>query len=312
MELRHLRYFTAVAEELNFRRAATRLNMTQPSLSAQIRQLEDLVGAQLLERDTHRVSLTPAGARFLEDSRRILRDAGDSIRTASRIARGETGQLAIGFVASLGHGLFPRVLRAFRKRFPDVDLRLSEMDTTQQIEALAAHRLDLGFIGLGLPKDTATDLELALVAKEKLVAAIPEDHRLATHSRTGRHPAAIRLRSLAGERLLLTARQNAPIYNPWIVTLCQQAGFHPHDVQEAGQPVTVLNYVAAGLGVTILPAQFSRVPTAGVRFAPLTRPSPVYSYYVAWRRENSGSALQNFINSALRTAGKASRARAAR
>jgi DNA-binding transcriptional LysR family regulator len=299
MELRHLRYFVAVAEELNFRRAATRMNVTQPSLSTQIRQLEEDVGARLLQRNTHRVSLTPAGVSFLEDSRRLLGDAESSARNAMRISRGEAGQLSIGFVASLGHGLFPRVLRAYRKEFPDVALSLTEMDTTQQIEALASRRLHLGFIGLGLPRETS-DLELKLVAKEKLVAVLPEYHPLAG---TERRPAAsLRLRALAGEKLLLSARQNAPIYNPWIITLCQQAGFQPHDVQELGQPVTVLNYVSAGLGFTILPAQFSKLPTFGVRFIPLREPVPVYRYYVAWSVKNTHSALQHFIKIAYDTA----------
>lgn len=299
MELRHLRYFVAVAEELNFRRAAARMNVTQPSLSTQIRQLEEDVGARLLQRDTHRVSLTPAGLSFLEDCRRLLRDAGDSARNALRISRGEAGQLSIGFVPSLGHGLFPRVLRAYRKRFPNVALSLSEMDTGQQIEALASRRLHLGFIGLGLPRETS-DLELTLVAEEKLVVVLPEDHPLTRQGRS--RAASVRLRALAGERLLLSARQNAPIYNPWIVTLCQQAGFQPHDVQEMGQPVTVLNYVAAGLGFTILPAQFGRLQTFGVRFIPLREPTPVYRYYVAWSPGNTHSALHHFIKIACDTA----------
>jgi len=291
MELRHLRYFQAVAEELNFRRAAERMNVTQPSLSTQIRQLEEEMDARLLDRNTHRVSLTPAGRHFLEDCRRILRDAGEASINARRISHGEAGQLSIGFVASLGHGLLPRVLNAYRKRFPDVGLSLTEMDTTQQIEALASRRLDLGFIGLGLPAEHS-DLRLTLVAQEKLLVVIPQEHPLA---RRGRKIAkSIGLGALMGEKLLLSARQSAPIYNPWIIALCQQAGFQPHDVQEIGQPVAVLNYVAAGLGVTILPAQFSRLSTVGVRFVPLTAPAPVYRYFAAWRPENQHPALDHF------------------
>lgn len=302
MELRHLRYFEAVAEELNFRRAAQRLNVTQPSLSMQIRQLEEEMEARLLERDTHRVSLTPAGRHFLEDCRRILRDAADSTRNAQRISRGETGQLSIGFVASLGHGLLPRVLSAYRKKFPGVELRLTEMDTTQQIEALIARRLDLGFVGLGLPAESS-DLQLTLVAEEKLVAVLPQDHPLA--QRGGRPAKSIRLRALSGEKFLLSARQNAPIYNPWIIALCQQAGFQPHEVQELGQPVTVLNYVAAGLGVTVLPAQFSRFSTVGVSFVPLTAPAPTYRYYAAWSPKNQHSALHHFVEIAREKAREA-------
>lgn len=292
MELRHLRYFIAVAEELNFRRAAARLNIAQPSLSTQVRQLEETVGAQLLERNTHGVSLTPAGSRLLDDGRRLLRDADASVRSARRVARGEEGQLSIGFVASLGHGLFPSVLRAYRKKFPNIELSLAEMDTTHQIEALLARRLHLGFIGLGLPRETS-DLKLQPIAEEKLVLAMPSDHPLCEGTRGKAKP--LRLRTLAGEKLLLTARQNAPIYNPWVLALCQREGFHPSEVQEIGQHVTVLNYIAAGLGVTILPAQFSRLQTVGVRFMPLAGAVPSYRYHVAWSPRNEHTALHHLI-----------------
>ena len=289
MELRHARYFVAVAEELNFRRAAERLHLAQPSLSTQIRLLEEDVGAKLLERDSHKVELTPAGRSFLEGCRRLLQDADDFSRTARRIARGESGPLSIGFVPSLAHGLLPSVLRLFRKRFPDVQLFLSEMDSTAQIEQIASHRIDLGFIGLGLPKDIP-ELEIVPVAEERLVAAISQDHPLAHKSRK-----AIPLKALATERFLLGSRVSAPVFNPWIIVLCQQAGFQPLVVQESGQPITVLNYVAAGLGVTILPAQFSRLVTAGVCFIPLARPTPGYRYCAARLRNNRNPALAHFI-----------------
>lgn len=302
MELRHLRYFLAVAEELSFRRAAERLHLTQPSLSEQIRQLEAEIGARLLDRDTHRVSLTPAGRNFMDNARRILHEAEDAGRMARRIAQGEAGQFSIGFVASLGHGLLPGILRAYREKYPDVELRLTEMDTTQQIEALHAHQLDLGFVGLGLASKEITDLELATIREERLVAVLPQDHPLIAHGRHGTKP--LPLSALAKERFLLGSRQNAPVYNPWLIVLCQQAGFQPHVVQEIGQPVTVLNYVAAGLGITILPAQFSRLSTVGVSFIPLARPVPRYRYCAAWSPKNKHSALVHFIEIAKQVARK--------
>ncbi len=292
MELRHLRYFAAVAEELNFRRAAERLHLTQPSLSAQIRALEEEIGVRLLDRDTHRVSLNPAGVRFYEDARRILRDAEESVRNARRLARGEAGELSVGFVASLGHGLLPRVLRRYRKRFPEVHLRLVEMDTTQQIEALNARRIDLGFIGLGLTYE-ASDLRLATVAEEQLAAVLPQGHPLSRRSRG--KAKSLPLKALAEEPLLLAKRSSAPLYNPWLLVLCHQAGFHPHSVQEAGKPVTVLNYVAAGLGVSILPGQYRRAATEGVVFIPLEPPVPKYRYCAAWLPKNENPALHHFV-----------------
>ena len=289
MELRHARYFVTVSEELNFRRAAERLHLAQPSLSTQIRLLEEDVGVQLLERDSHKVELTPAGRSFLEGCRRLLQDAEDCGRTARRIARGESIPLSLGFVPSLAHGFLPRVLRLFRQRFPDMQLFLTEMDSTAQIEQIAGHRIDLGFIGLGLPKDIP-ELEIVAVAEERLVAAIPQDHPLAHKSRK-----AIPLKALANERFLLGSRVNAPVFNPWIIVLCQQAGFQPHVVQESGQPITVLNYVAAGLGVTIVPEQFSRLVTAGLRFIPLARPTPRYRYCAARMRNNRNPVVEYFI-----------------
>lgn len=297
MELRHIRYFVAVAEELSFRRAAERINVTQPSLSEQIRQLEAEIGARLLDRDTHHVALTPAGRNFLESCRRILREAEDGTRVARRLSKGEAGQLSIGFVASLGHGLLPGILRAYREKFPDVELRLAEMDTTPQIEALNARQLDLGFVGLGLPTEEISDLELVTIREEKLMAVLPQDHPLANKVR-----ATLPLSALAKEPFLFGARQTASFYNPWLIVLCQQAGFQPHVVQEVGQPVTVLNYVAAGLGVTILPAQFSRMSTVGVRFIPLARPAPSYRYCATWSQENKHSALGHFIEVARKVA----------
>jgi DNA-binding transcriptional LysR family regulator len=289
MELRHARYFVAVAEELNFRRAAERLHLAQPSLSTQIRRLEEDVGVQLLERDSHKVELTPAGRSFLEGCQRLLQDADNYTRTARRIARGESVPLSIGFVPSLAHGLLPSVLRRFRQQFPDVQLLLSEMDSTAQIEQIAGNRIDLGLIGLGLPKDIP-ELEIVLVAEERLVAAIPQDHSLAHKPRK-----SIPLKTLAAEHFLLGSRVNAPVFNPWIIVLCQQAGFQPHVVQESGQPMTVLNYVAAGLGVTILPEQFSRLVTSGVCFIPLARATPRYRYCAARMRNNRNPALAHFI-----------------
>lgn len=314
MELRHLRYFVAVAEELNFRRAAARLRLAQPPLSTQVRQLEEEIGTRLLERNSHRVSLTAAGQVFLENCRRILRDADDAACAARRAARGEVGRLAIGFVASLSQGVLPAVLRAYRQRYPRVELHLAEMDSSQQIEELAAGQLDLGFIGLGLPRETP-HLELAVVAEERLVAVLPQDHPLARADNgagNGRvHPgkgagSGLPLSALTSERFYLAARQNAPVFNPWLVVLCQQAGFQPNVVQEADRPATLLAYVAAGFGVTVLPEQYSRMGTTGVVFLPLAPPVPTYRYCAAWRPQTGGlhlPVLEHFIATAREVAG---------
>lgn len=294
MELRHIRYFVAVAEELNFRRAAARLRIAQPPLSTQVRQLEEEIGARLFDRNSHGVALTRAGEIFLEEARQILRSVEHARQVSARAAKGKTERLAVGFVTSLSYGLLPGVLRAYRRHYPEVVLSLSEMDTTQQVEALTTRRIDLGLIGLGLPKESP-DIELVTLVEKQLVAALPMDHPLAEACRKQRRQ-SLPLSKLRREAFYLADRGNAPIYNPWLVVLCQRAGFQPHIVHEADGPVALLSYVAAGLGVTILPEQFSQIATRDVYFIPLSRPVPKYRYCAAWRRgEGDVPALKRFV-----------------
>lgn len=288
MEFRHLRYFVTVAEELNFRRAARRLHISQPPLTSQVRQLEEEIGAKLLERDSHHVALTAAGSVFLESCRRLLRDAEAAADNARRAARGETGCLAIGFVPSLAYGVAPSLFRYYRQKFPKVNLALSEMDTSRQLTGLVARRLDIGLIGAGLPGEHP-ELDSVVIAEEPLMAALPEEHRLARRG-------TLSLRALAGEKLILTLRQNPTGYNPWLLQLCHKFGFEPSIAPETHRrTTTVLNYVAAGFGVAIVPAQFSRVPTAGVVFMPLARPVPPYCYCAAWRRHEPAPLVASFV-----------------
>ncbi len=303
VELRHLRAFVAVAERLHFRRAADALRVSQPALSSQIRTLEADVGARLLDRTTHQVALTAAGRRLLGDARRLLRAAEDAALAARRQAAGEIGEITLGFVPSLTYHLLPLLLRRFRQAMPEVELRLRELDTAQQIEALIGHQLDLGFIGLGLPRETE-DLQLALVGEEQLVAVLADDHPLLRRRRTH-----LTLRELAETPLYLAARESAPLFNPWIVVLCQQAGFQPRIAREEGQPATTISYAAAGLGATILPAQYARLQPPGVRFLPLARPAPRYRYFAAWAESHEHPARARFIELARATVSAARPAR---
>jgi DNA-binding transcriptional LysR family regulator len=291
MELRHLRYFVAVAEELNFRRAAERLHISQPPLTTQLQQLEEEIGVKLLERDSHHVALTAAGDVFLQSCRQLLRDADTAAQAARRAARGETGRLAIGFIASLAHGIVPTLLRDYRRRFPDVELILAEMDTSQQLEELRERRLDVGLMGAWLPLENA-ELESVVIAEEPLIAALPEDHSLAQRR-------SLQLAALAHEKFVLASQQNASGYNRWLIRICEKAGFKPQIARESyRRTTTVLNYVAAGFGVTIVPAQFSRVPTSGIVFVPLARRTPLYRYCAVWHHDGCSPVLERFITAA--------------
>ena len=299
MELRHLRYFVAAAEELSFHRAAERLHVSQPALSVQIRGLEDELGATLLDRDRHHVALTAAGKVFLDHARRLLRAADEAARAAGRAARGETGRLAIGFIAQLSYEWLPTVLRGFRKRYPDVEISLTELTPTRQIEELVDRRLDLGIIGLGLPHPH-DELEVAVMSRERLIVALPLEHPLATRR-------TVALKELAREKFIFTARHDAPAYSPWLLALCQRAGFEPEIALETDRSPSALNYVAAGFGVAIFPAQIGRLAMPLVRFVPLDKSTPEYQLCVAWRKDNRSPALERFLATARQAVGAVGR-----
>ena len=200
MELRHLRYFVVVAEELHFRRAAERLHMSQPPLSQQIRALEEEVGATLLLRNQRQVELTAAGAAFLERAREILTLVEDAALEARRVQRGEVGRLAIGFVGSAMYSFVPELLRAFREQFPDVVLRLQELGTSEQLRQLENGRLDVGFMRLPVLRP---ELRVETVCEEPVIAALPDLHPLAAKRR-------LSLEDLEGQPLVLLTRSGAP------------------------------------------------------------------------------------------------------
>src|SRR3954453_15892050 len=203
MELRHLRYFVAVAEELHFGRAARRLQLAQPPLSRQIQGLEQELGVRLLERTKRHVELTPAGKVFLEHARKLLTEADHAVAAARRAARGEIGRLAIGFVGAATYSALPELLRVFHTRFPDVELVLYEMTSAHQHDALREGRIEVGFVRPAIPDDT---LARRVARGEPLVAALPAGHRLA------RRDEPIPLSDLAGEPFILFPRDPRPSF----------------------------------------------------------------------------------------------------
>jgi DNA-binding transcriptional LysR family regulator len=287
MELRHLRTFQAVAEELNFSRAAKKLHVAQPALSRTIADLEAEMEVRLLDRDTHGVALTDAGRLFLGRVRQILDDTREAVRQAQRRARGETGDLRIGFIGTLSQSLLPRLLQVYRAQYPSVDLVLSELGPTQQRERILSGHLDCGFIGLAVDSPDP-EMESLIVAEDALVAAIPDRHPLAERS-------AIRLADLRNEVFYLTSQANAPVFNPWLIALCEKAGFTPQIARETDRAATVLNYIAAGFGISLFPSRIAAFVTPGVRFLPLKGRLPKYQYKFAWSRHSSNPALAEFV-----------------
>jgi DNA-binding transcriptional LysR family regulator len=287
MEFRHLRYFVAVAEELSFTRAAAVLHVAQSAVSAQIRLLEDSIGVTLLERSSRHVELTGAGRSFLQGAKKLIFDLEELTRQTRRIGRAETGHLAIGFIGAQSHEWMPIVLRRFRQKYPDVEVILTEMVPSMQLEALSTHRLDLGVVG-AIDGKAPPGLQVECIAEEEPLVGVPSDHVLANLP-------FVRLVQLKGEGFILTSRENAPSYRSWLARLCQRAGFTPRVVQEVDRARTAVQYVAAGFGISIFGEHICRQPAPGVKFLHLRPAAQKIRYGVAWRKEPSEPLVHRFI-----------------
>ena len=254
MELRHLRYFVTLAEELHFGRAAERLHIAQPPLSQQIRQLEKELGFELFHRTKRNVQLTEAGVVFLDEVQQILRQLQQAIQVGQQTSRGELGELVVGFVSSAAYNILPTILRTFRNCAPGVSLELHELTTDQQLEWLRTGRIDVGFVRPPVEENT---FSWEIIFQESLIVALPESHLLANQS-------YVCLPSLANEPFILFPRILAPGLYDLIISLCQQAGFSPSVSQQAIQMQTIISLVAAEIGVAIVPASLQNLQRTGV------------------------------------------------
>ena len=295
MELRHLRYFIAVAEELHFGRAAERLGISQPPLSQQIQALEEEISARLFERTNRRVELTDAGRLFLDESRQVLAQVDKAVLLARRAHLGELGELKIGFTSSAPFtSTIPSSIHAFRKAYPDVHLDLQEMSSRQVLKALLEESLQVGVIRpLALP-DAVHWVELF---REPLVAVLRADHPLAAGSEDG-----LAIAALAEEPFVFFPRSYGTGLYDQVIALTRQAGFSPRIAQEASEAMTIIGLVSAGLGVSILPASFRRTRVDGVVYRTLSDPEATTAVWLV-RRQNEGSPLAlSFIDLVTREA----------
>ncbi|MDJ0702623.1 MAG: LysR substrate-binding domain-containing protein [Leptolyngbyaceae cyanobacterium MO_188.B28] len=285
MELHSLRYFVAVAEELHFGRAATRLHITQPALSRQIRGLEAELGIELLKRTKRTVELTEAGATFLVEVRKALQQVESAIHMAQRVARGEIGALRIAFTASAMHTVLPKILKQFRDRYPKVTLEMTELCTLDQVDALRTEIVDVGFLH---PPIEAPFLKLYALQGEKLIVALPQTHPLARQQH-------LSLKALAAESFILHPRYEGPILYDQIVTLCRNAGFEPDIVHEAVKNQTRVGLVAAGLGVAFVPESLQSSGLTGVAYCTLVGESPDLQLAAAWRQQGGSPVAEGFL-----------------
>jgi DNA-binding transcriptional LysR family regulator len=292
MELRHLRYFVAVAEELHFTRAAERLGMKQPPLSLQIRRLEEELGTSLFHRLTRGVELTETGTLLLDEARRIL-DQVERIKAGVQSrARGETGCIHLGFAgATCFQPLVPRIIRTYRERYPGVLVSPEGRNTPLLVAGLRSGEIDVAFVRP--PLSDGEGLAVEALVEEPMVIALPESHPRAGERYTP-------LAALAEETLILFPRPIGPGLHDAIIASCQRAGFSPKLGQEAPQISTTVHMVAAGFGVSIVPHSIAQIHLAGVAYIGIEGDAPRAPISVAYRRDDRSTIVRNFVASVRR------------
>ncbi|MGI4856696.1 MAG: LysR family transcriptional regulator [Janthinobacterium lividum] len=287
MELRHLRYFLAVAQEASFTRAASRLGLGQPPLSQQIKQLEQELGVRLFRRTSHGVVLSDAGRAFEPEAQRVLDDTQRAMRAAQRAGRGETGILRVGFTGSAAfNAVVPDSIRRFRTAYPKVELTLEEATTAHLLQSLQESRLDAAFIRPGA--SLTAELDLHPLPDEAMKIVVPSDHPLACRARAA-------LAELTNEPFVLFPREIGLSIRETVLEACVAAGFTPRLGQEAPQISSVINLVAAALGVSIVPAAIAKVRVDGVRYLDIIGDAPRARLAVATRSGGAEATVVNFL-----------------
>ncbi|MBK5441143.1 LysR family transcriptional regulator [Pseudomonas sp. TH32] len=288
MELRHLRYFIAVAEELHFGRAAQVLGISQPPLSQQIQALEQEIGARLFERTNRRVELSEAGRLFLQEARLVLAQVDKAADVARRAQLGELGELKIGFTSSAPfNSSIPQAIFAFRQAFPAVHLNLQEMSSTEVAESLVDESIQ---VGLMRPLPLPDSLSVVELMREPLVAVLNAGHPLVEGSERGLH-----LAQLAEEPFVFFPRTYGSGLYAQLLNLARDAGFSPHFAQEAGEAMTIIGLVAAGLGVSVLPASYQRIRIDGVVYRTLLDQEAVTAVWLVQRKGQQTPMAKAFV-----------------
>jgi DNA-binding transcriptional LysR family regulator len=287
MELRHLRYFVMVAEELHFGRAAQRLHITQQPLSRQIQSLEEELGVQLLHRTKRTVRLTELGQLFLVEARKILTQTEQAVQLVQQINRGDRGHLTVGFTGPALNTVLPEVVRQFREYYPNVRLTLQRMLTHEQVDSLKSGSIDVGLLHAPIEDDA---LVLQTIHRESLVVMLPSTHSLAI---APLEPLSIA--QLANEPFILFPRYVWIDLYDEIISFCRQAGFSPNIVQEALPQETIVELVEIGIGVTLIHASAQRIAQVGVVCRPSIEHAPQIEVAIAWHAEASNPILPKFV-----------------
>jgi DNA-binding transcriptional LysR family regulator len=290
LELRQLRYFVTVAEELHFGKAALRLHMTQPPLSQTIQALEELLGAALFERNRRGVTLTAAGAALLPEARRMLAQAQELPQLAQRAAAGEVGRLSLAFVSSADYSVLPPFLRAYRAAYPQVQINLQEATSDLQLDDLLHARIDAGLLIPPLPDKSRAELDYLPVLNEPLILAAPAG--LAALNT----PGPVALADLPPLPLIIFPRAIAPALYDAVLAVFGAAGITPEIGQQAIQMQTIVSLVSAGMGLALVPQSVSNLMRPGVEYRSLRDPTPLVETGLAWRRDHVTPVLQGFLD----------------
>jgi len=285
VELRHLRYFVAVAEQLHFRHAAEIVHVAQPALSQQIRQLEKELGVTLLERSRHQVRLTPAGKAFYESALGVLRQADQAAARARKVDSGDAGTIRIGFVSTAAIRVLPDGVKRLQKQVPAAEVELSELAAGEQIDGLYREQLDIGFVHAKLSRDV---LGTRIVARDRLIAAVPDSSPLARCRR-------VDLRDLASWPAIMPAGHSSSGFYEQVRMAYQMAGVRPERVHYTRLLQTGLLLVAAGVGVSLVPESFQLIHVRGVAYKKLRVEPPLCEMVAAWRRDNASPLLARFV-----------------
>ena len=288
-DLRQLRYFVAVAEELHFGRAALRLHMTQPPLSQTIQALEAALGAPLFARSNRSVALTPAGVALLPEARRILLQSQALPDLVQRAAAGATGHLSLAFVSTADYSVLPTLLREFREAYPEVHIDLREATSDVQLDDLVQGRIDAGLLISPLSDKAKAELDYADVLSEPLIVAAPQGLPALRGRRT------VTLSRLGDLPLIIFPRRIAPALHDTILACFHEAGLTPRIAQEAIQMQTIVGLVSAGMGIALVPQSVSNLKRPGVEYKALADQAPVVETGLAWRRDNRSPVLRAFL-----------------
>jgi len=285
MELRHLRYFVAVAEQLHFRHAAEIVHVAQPALSQQIRQLEEEIGVTLFERSRHKVRLTPAGKAFYENAQRILKQADQAVAGARKVEFGDAGTIRIGFVSTAAIRVLPDAVKKLQRQVPSAEVELNELAAGDQIDWLYREQLDIGFVHAKLSEDV---LKTMIVARDRLIVAVPGSCKLAGCKR-------VDLKDLASWTAIMPAGHSISGFYEQVRMAYQVAGVRPKRVHYTRLLQTGLLLVAAGVGVSLIPESFQSIHVKGVVYKKLQVEPPLSELVAAWRRDNTSPLLNRFI-----------------